>query len=159
MQAKSGNHEDINVGFKSTWDGYYRHGNELIRKKTGFEQTNFSIVIDAFDGKNFTGTVTDDSITGGMPGTGKIEGEIQENSLDFVKLMPQQVTIDRNGNRQITSQKHPPIYYSGTLSEDGYSITGKWKFTYKVAFLLGFIPFPYRPGKGTWQMRKKNARL
>jgi hypothetical protein len=52
---------------KGTWKGYYRYNSEWIRKKTGFEKTRFTIEIIEFDGKNFSGTVTDDADTGGMP--------------------------------------------------------------------------------------------
>ncbi len=76
------------------WKGYYKFENEKIQKATGFEKTNFEIVISKFDRINFSGIVKDDVETGGMEETGEIIGKIDNNNISFEKLMPKHYQID-----------------------------------------------------------------
>jgi len=136
-----------------TWLGYYKYDNELHQKTIGFDKTNFTIIIQSFDGKNFKGIVNDDITTGGMKETGDIVGSVEGEKLSFQKFMPRETLFNPNGERITSDKKHRTLYYSGILSNDKKEITGQWKFKIKIGFLFGLIPIPYRGGKGTWSMK------
>ncbi|MGC4035854.1 MAG: hypothetical protein QM764_07825 [Chitinophagaceae bacterium] len=138
---------------KGTWIGSYKYDNEKAQKAIGFEKTNFTIVIDTFNGKGFEGCVFDDVESGGMEGEGKIVGEIANNTVSFKKHMPRATFVFKDASRKIIERKHPTIYYSGVVSHDGKEMKGSWKFKTQIAFLFGIIPFPYIPNKGTWYMK------
>lgn len=138
---------------KGTWIGFYKYDKESAQKTIGFEKTPFTMIIHTFDGKEFEGFVTDDIENGGMEGEGKIVGHILNNAVAFQKHMPKATIAFRDGSRKIMNRKHPTIYYSGTISQDGKEMTGNWKFKTQIAFLFGIIPFPYNPNRGSWAMR------
>lgn len=139
------------------WLGFYQYNRQDIQKIIGFEKTGFTIVIDFFDGEHFKGTVQDDVNTGGMKEMGIIIGSVDNNKVIFKKLMPKRdFIIDDKGSRQITDKKHPTLYYSGTFSMDKNQISGQWKFGYTIGLLWGFIPIPFRPAKGIWNMKLEN---
>ena len=139
-----------------TWEGYYKYDNERIQNAVGFDKTNYTITIDSFDGINFQGKVNDDLATGGMKETGIIYGKFKDGEISFKKLMPKAcLIVDLEGTRKETDKKHKPLYYSGTFSKDKNEFTGFWKFKYTIGLFFGFIPIPYRPAKGTWQMKLK----
>ena len=75
------------------WKGYYRFDNERILKVIGYNETEFEIVIDKFDGKEFFGKVNDDEKTGGMKDTSEIIGRLENNVVYFKKLMPRNCSI------------------------------------------------------------------
>jgi hypothetical protein len=135
-----------------TWLGYYKYDNKHLQKASGFDKTCFTIIINAFDEKYFKGIVTDDVKSGGMEGTGRIIGEIEGEKISFRKLMPKRSTMYPNGERKYSDKEHPTLYYTGTFSKDKREINGEWKFKITIGLLFGFIPIPYRPGKGTWSM-------
>jgi hypothetical protein len=137
------------------WEGFYKYENEKIQKVVGYEETEFEIIIDDFDGRNFSGKVKDDEKTGGMKEIGIIAGEILNNKVIFEKYMPKNNIINTKGERRQLDKKHPKIYYSGTLSENKTEIIGTWKFKKKLGFLLGIIPIIYRPANGSWKMNLK----
>lgn len=139
---------------KGNWIGSYKYDKEKAQKAIGFEKTSFIIVIHAFDGKEFEGSVTEDTESGGM-GEGKVVGEIKNHTVSFQKQMPRATFAFKDGSRKIIERKHPAIYYSGTISQDGKEMKGNWKFKTQIAFLFGIIPFPYNPHKGTWSMKLK----
>ncbi len=135
------------------WLGFYRYNNKHIQKIKGFDKTYFSLTINSFDGNNFKGTVTDDTSTGGMEGTGEVIGNIENEKIFFRKFMHKKTfIIDTKGTRKISDVPHPTLYYSGTFTPDKMEINGDWKFNYTIGFLFGFIPIPYRPAKGTWNI-------
>ncbi|KFF07191.1 hypothetical protein [Flavobacterium reichenbachii] len=136
------------------WNGYYKFDNERIQNAMGFEKTNFTIVIDNYEGGNFQGKVNDDVATGGMKETGDIFGKVNKNAVSFKKLMPKNCVIDQNGNRATLEKKHPVLYYKGTFSEDKTELSGKWFFKRRFFLLYGIIPILFSPGKGTWSMKK-----
>lgn len=139
---------------KDTWQGSYKFDDVRMQKMIGFEQTNYTIIVDAFNNK-FEGTVNDDLSTGGMEGTGKIVGSLKGTKISFKKFMPYAVNYtDWEGTKEQTNKKHSTLYYSGNLSANGQKASGTWTFGYKIGFLFGFIPLPYTSGKGTWQMKK-----
>ncbi|MXN89655.1 hypothetical protein GR160_00300 [Flavobacterium sp. Sd200] len=139
---------------QGTWKGYYRYEKETIRDIVGFEQTNYTITITSFNGKNFEGIVNDDIETGGMEGTGKIIGTLIDNKITFEKFMPKaSVIINTDGELKKTNKKHKTLYYSGKISDTKKEIMGTWRFNLSLILLFGFIPIIYRPGKGTWSMK------
>ncbi|MCA0399084.1 MAG: hypothetical protein LCH51_16930 [Bacteroidetes bacterium] len=138
---------------KGTWIGSYKYDEGEAQKAIGFEKTYFTIIIHTFNGKEFEGSVTDDKESGGMEGEGKIVGEIKNNTVSFQKQMPIATFAFKNGSRKIMDRRHPALYYSGTISQDGKEMKGIWKFRTQIAFLFGIIPFPYIPHKGTWNMK------
>ena len=135
-----------------TWLGYYKYGNEKLQKAYGFDKTYFTITINSFDKGFFQGVVVDDIKSGGMEGTGEIIGQIEDDRISFKKFMPKKSLIYLNGEKRYLDKKHPALYYTGTFSKDKKEICGEWKFKITLGFLFGFIPIPYRPGKGTWSM-------
>lgn len=135
-----------------TWVGYYQYDNPDHQKAIGFDKTFFTITIKSFDGKYFTGIVNDDVKSGGMEGSGEIVGEINEGSIHFKKLMPRESLIYPKGEIKDSDRKHPTLYYTGVISKDKKEISGVWKFKITIGLLFGFLPIPYRPGKGTWSM-------
>jgi hypothetical protein len=135
------------------WLGFYKYDNQTIQKTVGFEKTNFTISITFFDGRIFKGIVTDDVATGGMVEAGTITGYIENETISFEKMMPRESLImDDKGTRQTTDKKHPVLYYSGIFAKDKQQAAGTWKFKRRIIFMFGFIPIPFRLGKGTWQM-------
>ena len=68
--------------------------------------------------------------------------------------MPAKYSIMRNFNvDKNPNKRHPTIYYNGILYPNNNEISGYWKFKYRFDLFFGFIPIPYRPGKGTWNMK------
>ncbi|MDI9256756.1 MULTISPECIES: hypothetical protein [Flavobacterium] len=138
------------------WKGSYCYENDRIRKIIGYDQTEFEIVIEEFDGKTFSGKVTDDEKSGGMKETGKIIGRIENDEIYFEKSMPKNCQIiNINGDRKYSEKSHPIIYYSGKFSDNGNGFEGNWKFKKRLGFLFYVIPIIYSPGKGTWKMEPK----
>jgi hypothetical protein len=141
-----------------SWKGIYRFDNENIQKIRGYDETEFEIIIEKFDGKSFTGKVFDDEKTGGMKGTGEIVGNVENNQIYFEKAMPLNCQINSKG-LEYSEKRHPTIYYYGKLSDNGEKFEGIWKFKKKLGFLFYIIPIIYRPGKGTWKMEQKKNSL
>lgn len=138
---------------KGHWTGHYSFLDEKINKVRGFEQTYFDIEICTFNGSEFAGMVRDDLNTGGTEGNGEIKGTVTGHSIEFVKQMPVlTVLVDRKGTIKTYNKKHRPIYYSGSFSSDGKTVSGAWKF--KFGFV--WLPVPMVPSKGTWMMKLKN---
>ena len=135
-----------------TWIGYYKYDNEQLQKASGFDKTYFTITIKSFDEKNFKGIVIEDIKSGGMKGTGEIIGVIDGEMISFKKFMPKKSLIYPNGEYKSLDKKHPTLYYTGRFSNEKREINGEWKFKITISLLFGFIPIPYRPGKGAWSM-------
>ena len=112
----------------------------------------FTIHIDHFDGKNFSGTIRDEDHEFGTKGEGTVEGRIENDHIHFVKKMPIATMRTTEGNRiEFPKKKHRPIYYSGKLNaENDYS--GKWKIIKFIHF--GFPLYISFGNKGTWELRK-----
>lgn len=137
------------------WNGYYKYDNEKFQKLVGYEKTNFTITIEAFENDRIKGSVIDDINSGGMKGKGEIEGEVHKGHIYFEKRMPfETLVIDKKGTRKITDKKHKPIIYKGELINDNV-YKGTWEFNRVWGFIFGFIPIKYSPGKGTWEMKKE----
>lgn len=137
---------------KGTWSGYYQYSNPELQKAIGFERTFFKITINSFDGKHFSGIVHDDIESGGMEGEGEIIGEVDGEKIYLKKYMPWESLLYPDGKTINTHKKHPTIFYTGTISKTGTEINGVWKFKMRIFFLFGFLPMPYKPGKGIWSM-------
>ena len=137
------------------WKGFYKYDNDKIQKIIGYDKTEFEIVIDKFDGENFSGEVNDDQSTGGMKETGQIFGRIENRKIYFEKLMPKDCQISENGDRKYSEKNHPKIYYSGKLSNEKNKFEGNWKFKRRIGLLFFVIPIIYSPGNGTWEMEHK----
>jgi hypothetical protein len=135
-----------------TWTGYYKYDKKVPQTMVRHDQTNFTIIIQSFDGKFFKGIVKDDLSTGGMEGEGQIIGQVENGKVSFKKLMPRRTLVYRDGTRKVTNEKHPAIHYKGTVSPDRRKMEGKWEIKRRIAFLFGLIPFPYKPPPGTWSM-------
>lgn len=141
-----------------TWLGYYKFDSERGQKLIGFDKTNFTLIINSFDGKNFRGTVNDDIETGGMKETGNIIGHINNENIFFKKFMPKLTVFYNDGTRETLDKKHLTLYYYGRISKDKKQYIGYWKFKVTIIFLYGFFPLPYRPGRGTWSMTLSNEK-
>ena len=144
----------MNVNFlQGIWKGTYTFYDKRVNLARGFGHTAFVIEITALNGNQFTGTVQDDSETGGMEGVGTIHGNFDGKSIRFVKQMPvMTLLMNDQGLRKKLPKKHRPIYYSGTISADYKSIEGVWKFKSGIVW-MGLFPMPMVTSKGTWSMR------
>jgi hypothetical protein len=142
---------------KGKWKGSYTFSDNRVNKARGFDNTLFEIEITSVDGNQFSGIVQDDQTTGGMEGIGTIKGTLDEGTIHFVKQMPvMTLLMNKAGQRKTLPKKHRPIYYTGTISEDGTSIAGTWKFKPGIVW-MGLFPMPMVTSKGTWSMRMAEA--
>ena len=139
------------------WIGSYRYSSRLMQNLIPQNETGFEITINEFDGIHFAGTVQDDAQTGGTPGTGVINGHMQENRIEFIKEMPVRSSYSTNGKRIIEEgKKHPKIFYSGILEPDKMKAKGVWQI--KMGFsLIGWLPALILPTKGEWTMELNNG--
>jgi len=138
---------------KGTWAGQYKYDNNAHLELRGIKATNFEIDITKIDNERFIGKVQDDLSTGGTEGVGDVTGSVIGNKVEFVKQMPILTVIaGRNGRRKAFNKKHRKIYYTGTISEDGKTATGRWKF--KAGFILvGLMLILGKGNGGTWTMK------
>lgn len=137
---------------KGIWKGQYKYDNKVHQKHKGVDATNFEINITTVDNNHFSGTVEDDLITGGTEGIGEITGVVTGKLVEFIKQMPVKTILNpHTGERKTYNKKHPKIYYTGMMSEDGKSITGKWKFKPGVIVLAIMLLFGVK-NSGTWTM-------
>ena len=134
------------------WKGNYKYDSQKSQEIIGHSCTYFTIEMEINEDNTLKGTVKDDEQSGGMKGIGIIYGEVHKNLIYFEKQMPHRSILDPlTGLRESFDDKHPVIYYVGKQF-DKNKYTGTWEFGKKWAFLFGFIPFRYCPGKGTWEM-------
>lgn len=138
---------------KGEWKGYYQYNSAAIQQRRGVDKTFFHIHIQSSENGRFSGTVEDDLSTKGMTGTGEIDGSVEGHHITFVKRMPVNSMIAKRGETVNMRGKHPPIYYSGLISEDGQSIQGKWKFKFGFT-MVGLLPMPIIPISGKWYMER-----
>jgi len=137
---------------KGTWKGLYKYNNKIHHELKGVEGTKFEIDIREITDDRFSGTVQDDLITGGTEGVGEITGHVTGNEVHFVKQMPVLTILKpRDGVRKTYNKKHRKIYYTGTFSDDGKTISGQW--TFKAGFALAGLSLIFGlANKGTWTM-------
>ena len=134
------------------WIGSYRYDNEKHRKAVGWEQTVFEVEFVSWHADEFVGKIVDDPDTGGTPGTGEIVGSISGGRIEFVKKMPVLTLISGIHTRVTRSnRKHPDIFYAGTVSPDGTSMSGEWRIKLGFGF-FGLWPTIFLPMSGTWTM-------
>jgi hypothetical protein len=138
---------------KGKWKGSYTFSDNRVNIARGFDHTLFEIEITSIDGNRFSGIVQDDLATGGMEGVGTIVGSINEDTLRFVKQMPvMSLLMNSQGLRKTLPKKHRPIYYTGTISQEGTSVEGTWKFKPGIVW-MGLFPMPMVSSKGSWSMQ------
>jgi hypothetical protein len=135
-----------------TWIGTYRHESKRIPEARRKQKTRFVMKINQYDGIHFSGTIHDDPETGGTRGTGIVKGKIKGSSISFVKQMPVQTSIDKNGMVIEEERKHRKIYYSGQMREN--SAAGMWKFKTGIGFVRKKLAL-FLPIKGSWEMTKE----
>lgn len=135
----------------SRWTVSYRYDRPALQKASGFARTNFDIVFTSWDGGAFVGTVVDDLHTGGTPGRGEVIGTLSGNRIAFVKRMPVFAYFGHDRLEVKPGKRHRDIYYTGTVSAEGRSMSGQWRM--KLGFgLVGFQPAIFFPSSGTWEM-------
>ncbi len=137
---------------KGKWKGHYKYDRKSVEELRGIDQTGFMIDIISTDGEFFAGTVRDDQKTGGTEGIGEINGKLIGDQVAFIKQMPVLTVLVQKGTRKTFDRKHPPIYYTGTLSDDGKSVRGQWKINFGFVW-MGIIPVPMMPMTGTWMAK------
>ena len=139
------------------WVGWYEFDDVRVQLLTASFRSGYTISIDKFDGKFFSGSVVDDANTSIMHEVGKIEGSLKGEKVFFDKRMPITYKLDPKGNYIRENKPHPTIYYQGTLDKYQMMIKGSWFFKRKLVLIFGFIPFLFRPGKGIWEMKLENS--
>ncbi len=133
-----------------TWKGFYKYDKQSIHDRIGVDKTNFTIIIDYFENDCFKGKVEDDIFTKGTPGIGRSEGNINGDKIKFIKRMPIKSALTKNGELKTFNEKHSPIYYEGTFTNDRKSIKGTWKIKFQLS-MIGFLVL-FLPTNGNWQM-------
>jgi hypothetical protein len=138
------------------WIGWYEYDDVRAQLLTAAFKSGYIIIIESFDGHAFAGSVKDDPKTSPMHDEGKVEGRVDGSKIYFKKLMPKTHELDSRGNFKIANKPHPAIYYEGTIDKSQMTAKGNWFFKKTIGFMFGFIPIPFRPGKGTWEMKLEN---
>ncbi len=133
------------------WTGTYKYLSQRLPEKVRNNEVKFDIEIIEFDCIRFSGLVKDDIETGGMKGTGKIEGHVKNGIIKFVKAMPTQSVYLQDGSNIEEDKPHRNIYYSGKISDN--TIKGTWKFKWGIGKVKNrWVIFPGT--KGTFEMKK-----
>jgi len=142
---------------QGTYKGFYKYDRKVHQEAIGFGKTYFTIIITETTENKFAGTVEDDVFTGGMHGTGTINGELNGSTISFTKQMPKAMAIvfDSKGTgkrKEMSYRKHPTIFYTGTQIKSGkYAGTWKIKPGISVGILWFFIGLK---ATGIWEMTK-----
>jgi hypothetical protein len=136
---------------KGKWTGHYKYDRKSVEELRGIDQTGFEIEIVSTNNEFFTGTVRDDQKTGGTEGIGEINGKVTGSRIEFIKQMPVLTVLVQKGTRKTYNKKHPPIYYTGTLSDDRKTVSGQWRINFGFIW-VGILPVPMMPMKGSWTM-------
>lgn len=133
------------------WTGTYKYLGTRFPEELRNRETKFTIEITDFDGIKFSGQVQDEPETGGMKGLGKIEGNVKNGIIKFIKEMPIQSVYMPDGSKVEEKKPHRKIYYSGKISDN--QIEGIWKFKFGFGKVNNrWVIFPR--SKGTWKMNK-----
>nr|WP_321225393.1 hypothetical protein [uncultured Psychroserpens sp.] len=147
--------EEGEIDMKGIWKGMYQYAIPDEFKDDRMVDVEFTITIDSVTGKTFSGTVKDDILTGGTPGTGIIQGTFDNDTVTFTKNMPISSIIDEDGNHlNDPNKKHSTLIYKGQFSRSKQIITGTWKFKKKALYWKGIIPQLVSRGTGTFVMSK-----
>jgi hypothetical protein len=134
------------------WIGWYEFDDARVQLLTANMKSRYTIFIDTLTGNSFSGSVQDDPDSSMMHEVGKIEGFLKGDKIYFKKLMPVSYELDATGKQIKKDKPHPPIYYEGVIDGSRTKAKGTWFFKRTIGFMFGFIPIPYRPGRGTWEM-------
>lgn len=138
---------------KGIYIGHYEYVGKRLPASMLELRTRFKIDITESREGSFSGTVTDDEKSGGMPGLGSVQGEAAGDGISFVKQMPRMGMMTRDGKMKMFKQKHSPIYYQGRNRGKG-QFAGTWNM--KLRFrLFGLIPIPLGTTEGSWEMAKE----
>lgn len=113
------------------------------------------MIIDKFDGENFSGTVTDYDDENGTGRAGVVEGKIFGAEIQFVNKMTMLIGITPTGRRTELNRKHNLIYYSGKLLSDN-TYEGTWKIKAGIRFNKLKSVFISFGTNGSWEMKKIN---
>lgn len=133
------------------WKGTYEYDKCKHQEATGSDRTNFEVEIISISGSNFVGKIVDDVNSGGTAGIGEVAGRISGNEIEFVKKMPVLTRFEKGKIVPVKNKKGRNIFYSGILSDDGKSASGRWRFKIGVGF-LGILPVIFLPTSGVWTM-------
>lgn len=136
---------------KGTWSGTYTYLNKRLSEELHKRETKFKIIIDQFDGVNFSGWVEDDIESGGMKGNGTIEGTLIKDKIKFIKMMPTQTVYLPDGSKHNENKPHRKIYYTGVKINN--SIKGQWKFKIGFGRVNNRLAL-FLASRGLWEMKK-----
>jgi hypothetical protein len=114
-----------------------------------------------------SGTVQDDARTG-FPEQGTIKGKLKGDVLTFTRQMPVlrlmhevgRLTLEQWAERRKmvidVTKPHPPIRFSGDISEDGQTIDGLWRSGDAAIEIPGSYQMLRLPQMGgTWKVTRK----
>lgn len=106
------------------------------------------------DGNNIMGTSIDTGGFGASPDPAKINGNIIDQNIYFVKQYSSRHFLNRNGEMIVDkSRPGPEIFYTGIFNEQGNNFNGDWIMKIKVK-LFRLFPLTFKLG-GTWTMKRK----
>ena len=133
------------------WTGAYTGMNRNLTVKTNLDSIPFELYVESFEKDKFNGFIEDHIFR--LTDKFGMKGNIKGDRVDFQKYK----TINQGaGNDFVTiemDKNGPVILYNGKFNNDRTEVNGEWKFKLKIVLLFGFIPIPFRRGKGTWSMK------
>ena len=133
------------------WTGAYTGMNRNLTVTTNLDSIPFELYVESFEKDKFNGFI-EDHIFHLIDKFG-MQGNTAGDRVNFLKYK----AINQGaGNDFVTTdmdKNGPVILYNGQFNNDRTEVTGEWKFKLKIVFLFGFIPIPFRRGKGTWSMK------
>ncbi|MGV0924541.1 hypothetical protein [Empedobacter tilapiae] len=135
-----------------TYNGYFTFDKKEYNHLRGYLNTYFELSIKEINNDKFSGTIIEDSKTGGIEGVGTVEGYIHQNNIYFIKRMPYLAVLTSvNKIKTYRNKKHPEILYQGSFDNVNNVIKGIWKTKFTIIW-FGVLPIPFFPSKGSWQM-------
>lgn len=135
-----------------TYKGYFTFDKKEYNNIRGHLNTCFELSIKEINNDKFSGTIIEDSKTGGIEGEGFIEGYISDNNIYFIKKMPYlTILASVNKTKMYQNKKHPEILYQASFDSVNNLIRGIWKTKFKIIW-FGVFPIPFFPSKGSWQI-------
>ncbi|MBL8738672.1 MAG: hypothetical protein JNL12_19745 [Planctomycetes bacterium] len=115
-----------------------------------------------------TGSVREDSLRGGFPAPGRVDGRRRGRRIGFLKTMPENYVCDEDGKmtdlfealakeadtRDFQLSPHR-IAYEGAVLDDGTRLGGQWRIQ-PTWVLAGEEVFQLAgEGTGTWSARRR----
>jgi len=139
------------LNIEGHWVGELTYG-KMYRKHAG---AKLQFEMDLVQNRNvISGTASDISGVGVNEFGATIQGQLNGNSIEFIKQYTFAHTYQAGGKTKLNkSRKGAEIHYVGMYDEEKQQFEGTWKISSKFK-ILGFIPYTF-VSNGTWDMGRK----